>query len=92
VQSDSYYYEDIEKNVTEFKDITSIYDITGHYDMVIFARHKSLKGIYYFINQIKKLPHVKKVHSHVVLEVIKENYNIKCKPFANQPNEHTKDS
>ncbi len=83
VQVEGGHLLDVEDEISKAPNVFAVYDITGDYDAAIIAKFKDRGCMNTFIKNLMSKPHVKRTVTSVVLEVIKEDLQIKI-PESNK--------
>ena len=67
----------VENEVAKMNNVISVYDITGDFDFFVIARFENSSSLNTFIKNLLTIPYIKKTVTNVVLNIIKEDFNIK---------------
>jgi DNA-binding Lrp family transcriptional regulator len=67
---------DVEKEIAKIPNVSAMYDVTGASDAIAIAKFKNRKTLSEFTKKILSLPHVERTNTHVVLGVVKEDYQL----------------
>ena len=72
---------ELEKRISECKQVTMIYDITGEFDIFVVAKFKDRADMNRCVKWLLSLDGVEKTNTSVVMQVIKEDPRL---PLENQ--------
>ncbi|MCS7142977.1 MAG: Lrp/AsnC family transcriptional regulator [Aigarchaeota archaeon] len=64
---------EVQRELAKEKNVIAIYDVTGEVDSIIIARFIDRQDMSRFVKRVLKMPYVDRTHTHVVLEVVKED-------------------
>jgi DNA-binding Lrp family transcriptional regulator len=67
---------EVEKEVAKIPSVCAVYDVTGETDAVAIAKFKNRKTLSDVTKKILSLPYVERTNTHVVLAIVKEDYNL----------------
>jgi DNA-binding Lrp family transcriptional regulator len=67
---------EVEKEISGMKQVAAVYDITGSTDAIIIARFKKRSEMSNFIKSLLAMRYVERTNTHVVLNVIKEDFRV----------------
>lgn len=65
-----------EKEIAKLPGICAVYDVTGGIDAMVIAKFKNRKEISEFAKKLLAMPHVDRTETHIVLNVIKEDFRL----------------
>ncbi len=65
-----------EERIAGLQGVVAVYDVTGEYDAVIIAKFKSRSELSRFTKGLLSLESVERTNTHVVLNVIKEDFRL----------------
>ena len=77
IQAEGSFLADVETEIAKSANIIAVYDITGDYDAVAIAKFKDRSSLNAFIKNLLSLPHIKRTVTHIALNVIKEDPEVK---------------
>jgi DNA-binding Lrp family transcriptional regulator len=77
VQVEGGHLLDVEDEISKTSNVVAVYDITGDYDAAVIAKFKDREDLNAFIKSLMATPYVKRTVTSVVLDVVKENLNLK---------------
>ncbi len=66
----------VAKEVSLIKNVCAVYDITGQNDITIIAKFKNRDELNKFIKKISSNPDIEKTHTHLALNIIKEDFRM----------------
>ncbi len=66
---------EVQREIASEKNVVAVYDVTGEVDSIIICRFRDRHEMSAFIKKILKMPYVERSSTHVVLEVVKEDFN-----------------
>lgn len=66
--------EEVEKKISEKKNVYGVYDVTGLTDSVILARFRDRRELNSFVKDLLKMDYIERTNTHVILNVVKEDY------------------
>lgn len=67
---------EIEKNIASILGVCAVYDVTGETDAIVIAKFKTRDELSNFTKKLLKMTFIERTNTHVVLSIIKENFNI----------------
>ena len=67
---------EIEKNIASIIGVCAVYDVTGETDAIVIAKFKTRDELSNFTKKLLKMTFIERTNTHVVLSIIKENFNI----------------
>lgn len=67
---------EVEKEISGMKHVSAVYDITGSTDAIIVARFRKRSDMSSFIKSLLSMKYVERTNTHVVLNVIKEDFRV----------------
>ncbi|MEM1650006.1 MAG: Lrp/AsnC family transcriptional regulator [Sulfolobales archaeon] len=76
LQVEGAYIEEIERILSEEKNVRAVYDITGEYDVAIITTFRDVEDLNSFIKRMLKNPYIKRSVTNIVLRIAKEKPNI----------------
>ncbi len=65
---------DIENELAEKEPIRCVYDVTGEYDVILIGRFETRTKLNEFIKETIAMEHVERSSTHIVLNVVKEDF------------------
>lgn len=68
---------EVEKRISEMKNVLALYDVTGESDIILVAKFKDHSDLSSFTKLLLSLPNVERTNTHVVLNILKEDFNLK---------------
>ena len=66
--------EEVEKKISEKKNVYGVYDVTGLTDSVILARFRDRRELNAFVKDLLRMENIERTNTHVILNVVKEDY------------------
>ena len=67
---------EIEEIIAKKSNVSSVYDVTGDYDAIVVAKFRDRSALNKFVKGILAMPHVRRTHTMIVLNVMKEAHGI----------------
>ncbi len=67
---------EVEKRISEMNNVLALYDVTGESDIVVITKFKSHAELSSFTKLLLSLPNVERTNTHVVLNILKEDFNL----------------
>jgi DNA-binding Lrp family transcriptional regulator len=67
---------EVEQMLARRKEVLCVYDVTGEYDAVVVARFRNRDELNRFIKNVLSYPNVERTVTHVVLNIVKEEFAI----------------
>lgn len=67
---------EIERELSESENVCGVYDITGSTDIMIIAKFKTRKDLSKFIKKISAIQNVENTITHMVLNIVKEDFRL----------------
>lgn len=67
---------EVEREIAKMRHVSAVYDITGSTDSLIIARFKKRNEMSGFIKSLLSMRYVERTNTHVVLNVIKEDFRV----------------
>jgi len=67
---------EVGKTISKIKETILVYNITGDADILVIAKFKSRRDLSDFTKTILKMPNVVRTKTHVVLNTLKEEFNL----------------
>lgn len=67
---------EVEREIAKMKRVSAVYDITGSTDALIIARFKKRSEMSAFVKSLLGMKYVERTNTHVVLNVIKEDFRV----------------
>ncbi|MBR9689532.1 MAG: Lrp/AsnC family transcriptional regulator [Candidatus Altiarchaeota archaeon] len=67
---------EVETRVSKFKNVIAVYDVTGDKDSIVIAKFQNRQELNHFIKTILKIQYVERTNTKVVLNTVKEKFNI----------------
>ncbi|MBN2101412.1 MAG: Lrp/AsnC family transcriptional regulator [Candidatus Aenigmarchaeota archaeon] len=65
-----------EKDISRKRGVLAVYDVTGRADAIVISRFKKRSDLNGFVKSLLALPSIERTETHVVLNVIKEDFRI----------------
>ncbi len=66
---------EVEQSISKEPNIFAVYDLTGDYDAILLARFKTKNELSNLVKKINSYEYVLKTNTHLILNVIKEEFN-----------------
>jgi DNA-binding Lrp family transcriptional regulator len=67
---------EVGKEIAKIKQAIGVYNVTGDSDILVIAKFKSRQELSDFTKTILKRPYVVRTKTHVVLNSLKEDFNL----------------
>lgn len=67
---------EVQRKIAHMAGVAAVYDVTGESDSLVVARCRSRGELSRLVKKILALPNVQRTNTHIVLNVIKENYRL----------------
>ncbi|WXG41051.1 MAG: Lrp/AsnC family transcriptional regulator [Candidatus Freyarchaeum deiterrae] len=67
---------DADKEISKNPSTCAVYDVTGEVDAIIIAKFRDRNELSNFTKSILAIPNVQRANTHVVLNTIKENFEL----------------
>jgi DNA-binding Lrp family transcriptional regulator len=67
---------EVESEISKIPNVCVVYDVTGLSDAIVIAKYKNRKDLSQFTKTLLTLPYVERTNTHVVLETVKENFQL----------------
>ncbi|MBU4201703.1 MAG: Lrp/AsnC family transcriptional regulator [Candidatus Altiarchaeales archaeon] len=67
---------EIEKKISESRNVSAVYDVTGDYDAIVVAKFKTRDDLNKFVKGLLAMPHVKRTYTMLVLNILKEVHGV----------------
>lgn len=67
---------EVDREIAEMPCVCAVYDVTGEIDAVIIAKFRSVAELSSFTKRLLANPYVERTNTHVVLNVIKEDFRM----------------
>ncbi len=67
---------EVGNQISKIKNAVGVYNVTGDSDILVIAKFKSRQDLSDFTKTMLKIPHVVRTKTHVVLNTLKEDYNL----------------
>jgi len=67
---------DVDKEISKNTSTCAVYDVTGAVDAIIVAKFKNRNELSTFTKSLLSIPYVERANTHVVLNTIKENFEL----------------
>lgn len=68
-----------EEEIAKLPGVCAVYDVTGSIDAIIIAKFKNRKEISEFAKKLLAMPFVDRTETHIVLNIIKEDFRLPTK-------------
>lgn len=65
---------EVQKKIAQLNGVVSVYDVTGASDSMVFCRVKTRAELSKLVKTVLAIPEVERSNTHVILNVIKEDY------------------
>ena len=73
-----------EEEIAKLPGVCAVYDVTGRIDAMVIAKFKNRNEISEFAKKLLSMPFVDRTETHVVLNVIKEDFRLPTQIEKNQ--------
>jgi DNA-binding Lrp family transcriptional regulator len=67
---------DVDKEISKNPSTCAVYDVTGTVDAIVIAKFKNRSELSNFTKNLLAIPYVERANTHVVLNIIKENFEL----------------
>ncbi len=67
---------EVGREISKIRHALGVYNVTGDSDILVIAKFRSRQDLSDFTKTILKMPHVVRTKTHVVLNTLKEDYNL----------------
>jgi len=67
---------EVQKHIAHLPGVVSVYDVTGESDSLVIARCRSRGEFSRLVKKILAIPEVQRTNTHVILNVVKEDYRM----------------
>ncbi|MEM2958162.1 MAG: Lrp/AsnC family transcriptional regulator [Candidatus Freyarchaeota archaeon] len=67
---------EVDREISQNPHTVAVYDVTGTVDAIIIAKFKNRNELSNFTKSLLSIPYVERTNTHVVLNTIKENFEI----------------
>lgn len=67
---------DVDKEISNNPSTCAVYDVTGTVDAIVVAKFKNRNELSNFTKNLLAIPYVERANTHVVLNIIKENFEL----------------
>jgi len=68
-----------EEEIAKLPGVCAVYDVTGRIDAMVIAKFKNRSEISEFAKKLLAMPYVDRTETHVVLNIIKEDFRLSSK-------------
>ncbi len=68
---------DVEAKLSHINNVCVVYDVTGDFDVAVIAKFLSSSAMDQFIKEVLSMDYVERTATSIVLNNLKENYNIR---------------
>ncbi len=68
--------KDVELKLAHLSNVCAVYDITGDFDVAMVAKFRGASDLDRFIKEVLSMDYVERTVTSIVLNSVKENYNI----------------
>jgi DNA-binding Lrp family transcriptional regulator len=68
---------DVESRLSHINNVCVVYDVTGDFDVAVIAKFVSTSSMDQFIKEVLSMDYVERTSTCIVLNSLKENYNIR---------------
>ncbi len=65
---------EVQRELAKEPNVVAVYDVTGEVDSIIVARFRDRQELSQFVKKVLRMPYVERTSTHVVLEVVKEDF------------------
>ncbi len=65
---------EVEEKLSEEEPVRCVYDVTGQYDVILIGRFETRAELNEFVKKTLSLEHVERSSTHLVLNVVKEDF------------------
>ncbi|MCS7146407.1 MAG: Lrp/AsnC family transcriptional regulator [Nitrososphaerota archaeon] len=65
---------EVQRELAQEPNVVAVYDVTGEVDSIIVARFRDRQELSQFVKKVLRMPYVERTSTHVVLEVVKEDF------------------
>jgi DNA-binding Lrp family transcriptional regulator len=65
-----------EEEIAKLPGVCCVYDVTGKIDAIVIAKFKNRSEVSEFAKKLLAMPYVDRTETHVVLNIIKEDYRL----------------
>jgi Lrp/AsnC family transcriptional regulator, regulator for asnA, asnC and gidA len=76
VQVKGKHLRDVESKLSHISNVCIVYDITGDFDVALVAKFSDSSAMDQFIKQVLAMDYVDRTSTSIVLNSVKENYNV----------------
>ncbi|MEM4590570.1 MAG: Lrp/AsnC family transcriptional regulator [Nitrososphaerota archaeon] len=66
---------EVQKELANEPNVVAVYDVTGEVDSIVVAKFRDRQELSQFIKRVLRMPYVERTSTHIVLEVVKEDFN-----------------
>lgn len=66
----------VQREIAKMPEVVSVYDVTGLSDSVVISRCRSQDDFSAFIKKLLAIKDVERTNTHVILNVVKDNYRL----------------
>ena len=70
---------EVQRRIAQLPGVVSVYDVTGESDSMVIARCKTRGEFSRLVKKILGIPEVQRTNTHVILNIVKENYRMMLK-------------
>lgn len=67
---------EVEREIAKLPGVCAVYDVTGEYDALVVAKFRNRSELSNFTKKLLSMNNVERTNTHVVLNVIKENFKL----------------
>jgi DNA-binding Lrp family transcriptional regulator len=68
---------EVQRGIAENRNVIAVYDATGETDSIVIARFSGRRELSEFIKDLLRRPHVQRTNTHLVLNVVKEDFRVR---------------
>ncbi len=68
---------EIEKEIAKDDHVMCVYDVTGEFDIIVVAKFRGREDMNKFVKSVLSIDGVEKTTTHVAMEIVKEDMNLK---------------
>jgi DNA-binding Lrp family transcriptional regulator len=67
---------EVQREIAKDRNVVAIYDATGESDSIVIARFRGRKELSGFVKGLLRKAHIQRTNTHLVLNVVKEDFRI----------------
>lgn len=65
---------EVQRELAKEPNVVAVYDVTGEVDSIIIGRFRDRQELSHFVKKVLRMPYVERTSTHIVLEVVKEDF------------------